>query len=263
MKLEFAISSHVMVRERLLLRGGRMGRVALPVRHGLLLRDGHLPVPIDTGYAPDMMTVTAGPALSLYRRMMPPRFAPDALPEAVLARHGVSAGQVSDLILTHLHADHVGGLASFPAARIHAAPAVAEMLRHRRFPARHGVFAELIPPDISERVVPFPAPDRELDGLGRVSDILGDGSVLAVPLPGHASGHCGLWFPDKALLYATDTAWTLAGLREDRERRLAVALVAEDRRAARHSAERVRGAMAAGMRVALCHDPAPLPEDIA
>lgn len=40
-------------------------------------------------------------------------------PIDLLARAGVRADEVSDVILTHLHYDHAGGLASFPAATFH------------------------------------------------------------------------------------------------------------------------------------------------
>ncbi len=38
---------------------------------------------------------------------------------AALARHGVSAGDVSDVILTHLHCDHCGSIELFAAAQWH------------------------------------------------------------------------------------------------------------------------------------------------
>jgi glyoxylase-like metal-dependent hydrolase (beta-lactamase superfamily II) len=40
-------------------------------------------------------------------------------PSAALALVGVDAAAVTDVIITHLHYDHVGGLGEFPAARFH------------------------------------------------------------------------------------------------------------------------------------------------
>jgi glyoxylase-like metal-dependent hydrolase (beta-lactamase superfamily II) len=40
-------------------------------------------------------------------------------PEAALARIGIDAAQVGDVVVTHLHWDHAGGAAKFPAARFH------------------------------------------------------------------------------------------------------------------------------------------------
>ncbi len=40
-------------------------------------------------------------------------------PAEGLARMGINAAQVEDVIITHLHYDHVGGFEQFPAARFH------------------------------------------------------------------------------------------------------------------------------------------------
>lgn len=41
------------------------------------------------------------------------------LPAQALAAVGIDAGEVTDVIITHLHYDHAGGLASFPKATFH------------------------------------------------------------------------------------------------------------------------------------------------
>jgi Zn-dependent hydrolases, including glyoxylases len=230
------------------------------VRYGIALHPVEGPVLIDTGYDPHMMTVPAGLGLRLYRTLLPPRFDPEALPGPVLARMGASLADVRHVIVTHLHADHVAGLHALPAARLHLSP---EALRQAtgRLPRAKGVFAELLPADLVARAVALSPPETP-GPLGPMSDIFGDGSLFALPLPGHARGHLGLWSPGQELLYATDAAWTLAGLRDDRETRLAVAAVSDDVRRSRATAEALRGFIAGGGRVALCHDPAPLPEDL-
>ncbi len=40
-------------------------------------------------------------------------------PADLLRRAGVDAAEVSDVVLTHLHYDHAGGLSAFPSARFH------------------------------------------------------------------------------------------------------------------------------------------------
>ncbi|SLN37599.1 MBL fold metallo-hydrolase [Roseisalinus antarcticus] len=262
MIVHFAISARVRVYERLVLRGAPWAVVGLPVRYGIVLHPDAGPVLIDTGYHPGMMTVPAGLALRAYRRLMPPDFDAAGQPATALGALGVQPADVRHIVLTHLHADHVAGLVDFPQARVHVAPEIARLLgRGRRLPAGKGVFAELVPRDLAARAEAFPDPTAQ-SPLGPAADILGDGTLLAVALPGHALGHCGIWVAPSELLYATDTAWTMPGLMEDRETRLAVAAVADDRRAAARSAARVRRFAEDGGRVVLCHDPAPCPEDL-
>ena len=65
---------------------------------------------------------------------------------------------------------------------------------------RRGFLRELLPGDVAERLS-FAEELRavELPGafgaFGAARDRFGDGSALAVPLPGHADGHIGLYLP--------------------------------------------------------------------
>ena len=118
--------------------------------------------------------------------------------------------------------------------------------------------AELLPDAVidlaGDAILPF--------GLGRGRDILGDGSVFSVPLPGHADGHTGLLFPafDPPVLYAADVQWVWRAIAEDRPPRGPARAVYDDANAAMESLARVRAFAAMGGRVVLCHDPDPVPD---
>ena len=77
---------------------------------------------------------------------------------------------------------------------------------------RHGIFKELLPPDFQHRIVPLQDMRRQPTDtvLGEGYDLFGDGSYLAIPLPGHAFGHFGIFWRDQTgpVIYATDAAWT-------------------------------------------------------
>jgi glyoxylase-like metal-dependent hydrolase (beta-lactamase superfamily II) len=175
--------------------------------------------------------------------------------------------------VTHLHADHVGHLSAYPNATYHLAGAALDLLRgyegggspQERRLVRHGIFAELLPADLAARAARVEAaPAVAIPGGLSGFDLFGDGSVLALPLPGHARGHFGVYLPtlDPPLLYAVDAAWTRAGLLEDRERSLPVRLVADDPAATRASAAALRRLLSeTGAALVLCHDPEPTPYD--
>jgi len=116
-----------------------------------------------------------------------------------LAERGIEPGQVTDIVLTHLDNDHVGGLHDFPDALVHVA---AEELHaydstQTRGPYRpyqvshHTKFKTYGPTD--ERWFGLPA--RSLD----LPDVL---DAKLVPLPGHTVGHCGV-------AYREDGKWSL------------------------------------------------------
>ena len=70
-----------------------------------LLRSGDRVLLVDTGF-------DAAMAQKRGRRLL-------RLPKAVLAQLGVQANEVRDIVITHLHNDHVGTFFDFPAATFH------------------------------------------------------------------------------------------------------------------------------------------------
>lgn len=258
---KFTNTATVSTRERLVLHGGRW-RTFLPlqVRVGVLERPEG-PVLIDAGYSAESITA-AGRSRSLraYAWALAPKLLPHGDPVTALARLGYTPKEVSAVIVTHFHVDHVSSLARFPKAQLIADAATFQTVIGRSHWANmhRGIFTELLPPDMAERledIAQKPLVDAPL-GLGPARDILGDQSVLAVDLPGHAEGHFGLCFKgaDCPLLYATDAQWVRAAL-QDRSPRFPASLVAEDRAAHLETTARVAAFADAGGEVLLCHDP--------
>lgn len=108
--------------------------------------------------------------------------APDA--DAVLKALDETGWTLTDILVTHHHADHTQGipgvLARFPEARV-------------------------------------VAPAKEADKIGHVALKVGEPDVVAVgtlkakvlETPGHTAGHIVYWFEDDALLFAGDTLFSL------------------------------------------------------
>lgn len=101
---------------------------------------------------------------------------------------GHDPADVTDIALTHLDLDHVGGLADFPHARVHVFtdeldaalhPTARERARYLAVQRAHG-----------PQWVTHDVPGDSWFGFGSVT-ALGD-DVLLVPLQGHTRGHCGV-----------------------------------------------------------------------
>ncbi len=230
--------------ERLISQRGRLRSVRLRVIVALLEHPTEGQILVDTGYAPRV------PAVSplLYRALL----SFDAPPEQT-ARAQI-AGPVRHVILTHLHPDHIGGLLDFPEASLHLHRDCQPLLRRAAF--FDGLFPALLPEDLEERArwhqdfhgVPLP-----------VVDILGDGTLLGVDLPGHSPGHMGVLARlahGRRLLLAGDAAWLAKGAQLELPSRLA-GFIEHDRRAMVQTLARIQRArdQDPDLQVLTSHDP--------
>lgn len=262
MKIVFANSAWVSAAERLVLRGGSWQSVRLRVRYGLIFHPTAGPVLVDTGYTHEALTgERRGRMLRLYGALLKPELnaAEQVLP--VLKHFGLSPDDVRAVIVTHFHADHISGLSLFPRARFIASDAAWARVKARtpRQNLRHGVFTELFPADFETRLDGLSAKPRVegLDGVPGGADLFGDGSVIAVDLPGHADGQFGLLFPrlERPLLYAVDVQWLLSALTGTRTPGFPATLIAEDAKAIEPTGAMLRRFLATRGEVMLCHDP--------
>lgn len=263
MEPEFPTSSYVVSPEWPLVKGGRWRKVKIPIRYGFFQHPRFGPVLIDTGYT---NRVTQGPRsldLRLYSAGLRPRLVPEGQLQPFLRARGLSREDITVVILTHFHADHIAACRDLPNARFYASGSAFDWFNRCSHLRRilHGVFLDLLPPDFEARFTAFEqTPTVEgPNGLGTCQDVLYDCSVLIAPLPGHAVGHAGVVFAgsEPPLLYAADTEWLRGALPPGRSG-IAARLVGHDRQASQASRDRVLAFERAGGRVILCHDPEPL-----
>lgn len=269
MTLHFVNSAFVSVPEKLILRGGLMSKTPLCVRYGIFVHPVHGPVMIDAGYAPSLYN-HPDPSflLKAYRSILRPEILPAGDPHLALAQLGYGGQDVKHVVLTHFHMDHVGYLDQFPHATVHVSRAAwAEVQTSSRHHLAHkGIFTECLPADLARQISfieDHPPANVSVSAASR--DVLGDGSLIAVPLPGHATGHYGVFFPQlpRTPFYAVDTAWTQAGLMESRERGAPIRFVADSYADARSTALIVRTFVhTTGCDLILCHDAHSTPYDM-
>lgn len=175
----------------------------------------------DAGYG-EGLAKSRDPVARAYRRLLPYRLGPGEACCHQLAAAGIGRADVRAIILSHLHPDHAGGLTDFPDAGLFMSAEALGGLRiggwRRR--ARLGLIGDLFPAGLEARtrVVETCRPAaRSLPGLPAGADLLGDNSLIAVPLPGHAPGHIGLLLTaqnGREVLLAADASWLSVCIRD-------------------------------------------------
>jgi glyoxylase-like metal-dependent hydrolase (beta-lactamase superfamily II) len=169
---------------------------ALPINVFVIERDDGLVV-FDTGQHRESVTdpdyFPGGPLRLLYRRLGRAEIGPGDTLTRLLAGIGYDTADVRLAVISHLHHDHVGGLAELPNAEVVVAAAEWQSMRGP-MPATRGYFPRHIDlPGVRWRQVsPEPSEDPALRPFRAAHDLFGDGSMVLLPTPGHTPGSVSL-----------------------------------------------------------------------
>lgn len=202
---------------------------------------------VDTGPSPrindsDYFACDPGHAFFYERHMRFAVPAGDTLAPR-LAEAGIDAHRIGTLLITHFHADHIGGVDVVPNARV--------LTGEGNWPRHTGSFTCRLPAGFKPTVVRFD--DGPLGSLPASSALTSDGKVRVVSLPGHTPGHVGLAVADGG------HTWLMAGdatFDEDQTLRGAITGISQDFDRAVATQRRLQAAVSsASVTLLPAHDP--------
>lgn len=152
---------------------------------GLVLFDTGL----DPAIASDPGYIDSAIGRFLLRRLFRLHIGPEDALDRRLAALGFRAADVRTAVVSHLHFDHVGGIAHVPQADLLVSGDDWAQLSEPH-PEREWVLREHIElPGAKWRAIDFePTDDEPLAPFGACYDVAGDGSMMLLPTPGHSPG---------------------------------------------------------------------------
>jgi len=223
MKIYFLSTGFGNVAKGLFVQGAGWRNIQFPILSVLIERDNDL-VLFDTGIGTrieeEMRPLIYWGNLFFHRYVMRTRFNPqhDALVHQ-LPRLGFKPSDVRNVVVSHLHWDHAGGMRDFPQAHFFVGRREWDFasnlskgalfknafIKEQIYGA--GLDIELIETDPRKPFKNFPAS----------YDLFGDGSMIMVDLPGHSPGLMGMFLTmpsGRRFLFSADTFYFPEGLEE-------------------------------------------------
>ena len=165
---------------------------------------------VDTGLPAEGIGF-GGAAGVLFRGLKP---AAETFEEQLRAR-GVEPRDVTLVVMTHLHADHTGGMPLLTSAEFVIGRREWRAVTEQN-PLKVGAVGDHLPPGDRVRQIDFEADGTPHGPFTSTVDLLGDGSVRLLSTPGHSPGHLSVLVEREngPLLVVGDAAYTTDSIRD-------------------------------------------------
>jgi glyoxylase-like metal-dependent hydrolase (beta-lactamase superfamily II) len=231
MKINILHAGYCTAPEHIAIHGGRWRTIRFPAMFALFHHPKFGAMLFDTGYSYRFFDETKKFPKRLYRWTTPVTLREEELAINQLSTFNLQPKDISHVFISHFHADHITALPDFPAARFVYLP---HAFGHLRSPStrsgqtssdmKHAFLRGLIPSDFDSRSqeVDISKPillSEEYAPFKTGFDLLGDGSLIGVELPGHAHGQMGLFARDESgqiFFFVADAAWLKQSIVENR-----------------------------------------------
>lgn len=219
-KIDFFSAGSCFSLESLMIKGGKWKSIRCPALCALITHPIHGYLLFDTGYSRYVLEQVKKFPMKLYSWVTPIDFQEHESLKEQLNAKGISPEKIKTIILSHFHIDHMGGLRDFPDAKfIFTRNAYLSTLGLKGWKALFSAYmSQLEPPHFDDRATILDQPTTPLSypGFEKGYDLLGDQSIIAVDLPGHAAGQIGLFLRTDTctILLAADACWNSRIYRE-------------------------------------------------
>ncbi len=141
---------------------------------------------VDTGETAQIYEKGYLPDGGLYHKAVETRIEPaEEIPQQ-LAKIGFAPKDIKTVILTHLHGDHIGGLAHFEHCKIYVSKTEYDFATSKKGTG-NGYFKKNWPSWFQPELIRYNNADE--GNFSQSKKITTDGKIVVVPTPGHSIGH--------------------------------------------------------------------------
>lgn len=218
--LHYFTSGYCTANQRHILKGNPPGKAIFFAFWALVRHPECGPILFDTGYTERFTAETRAFPNRLYRAFTPLTLLPEETAVTLLKNQmGIQPEEVRYIIVSHFHADHVGGLKDFPNARFICSRRAYQHIAN--YPGwcsfSRGYLKGLLPADFEARAIwiesAFPAfPLTDFNAAWHWEEA----GITFVDLPGHARGQVGALLVDQNVFLIADACWTIRSVLENR-----------------------------------------------
>lgn len=211
-------------KEKMVIKGGRNETVKFPSMFGVIAHEKHGIILYDTGYTERFYQETKSFPEAIYAKITPVFVKEEDTAVYKLRQLGINPEDVSYIIISHFHADHIAGLNDFPNAKyIYMKDGYEKVKKLKKIASvRAGFLRGLLPEDFESRSILLDEDKYKyqvdpIEPFDYTFDFFGDGKIKFVPLKGHYKGHLGSMITSEESKYfmIADSCWLSKSFREN------------------------------------------------
>lgn len=169
--------------------------MAVPALFFLIEHPIHGNILFDTGYSTRFFEAAKSFPFSVMKKITPVKITEKEHAVHQLSQMNINSEQIQTVILSHLHADHAGGMADFHHATVYVDKKEWMYCQHSKYKLLTKGYVKQLIDDInlsSLKLLDFEASQYSYGPFSKAINLFQDDTIILVPLPGHSIGQLGL-----------------------------------------------------------------------